>query len=95
MNSGKPAFLRDHHDEKISVLSVAKITFKNLDMRFVMNSEPFTKAEVKERVVSVRFRQSDNDSETLEAMKGLKAIPRAKLATIGDQLLKDRQKWEA
>lgn len=62
---------------------------------FVMNTEPFSKAETKERVVSVRFRQSDNSPASLAAMKRLQAIPRAKLATIGDQLLKNRQQWEA
>ena len=62
---------------------------------FVMNTEPFSKAETKERVLSVRFRQSDNSPDSLAAMKRLQAIPRAKLATIGDQLLKNRQQWEA
>jgi hypothetical protein len=62
---------------------------------FVMNNDPFSRAETKERVVSMRFRQSDNSAETLSALKQLQRMPKAKLATIGDQLLKNRQNWEA
>jgi hypothetical protein len=60
-----------------------------------MNNDPFSRAETKERVVSMRFRQSDNSAETLSALKQLQRMPKAKLATIGDQLLKNRQNWEA